>query len=182
MFNRSDIDDDFWEQLEEALIVSDVGLKTTMRMLDKIQAQVDEQSISEPSDVKALMREEISTMLKDRSEVEPIPSDIPVVLLVVGVNGSGKTTSIAKMVKTAKDEGRNVMLAAADTFRAGAIDQLAAHAEKIGVRCIKSQWGGDSAAVSSDAIESAKAKGYDIVIIDTAGRMQNKTNLMEEPH
>ena len=109
MFNRSDIDDEFWEQLEEALIVSDVGLKTTMRMLDKIQAQVDEQSISEPSDVKALMREEISTMLKDRSEVEPIPSDIPVVLLVVGVNGSGKTTSIAKMVKTAKDEGLSLI-------------------------------------------------------------------------
>ena len=180
MFNRSDIDDDFWEQLEEALIVSDVGLKTTMRMLDKIQAQVDEQSISEPSDVKALMREEISTMLKDRSEVEPIPSDIPVVLLVVGVNGSGKTTSIAKMVKTAKDEGRNVMLAAADTFRAGAIEQINIWGERLGVPVISHRPGSDPGAVAFDALNAARARSVDLLIIDTAGRLHTTHNLMEE--
>ena len=180
MFNRSDIDDEFWEQLEEALIVSDVGLKTTMRMLDKIQAQVDEQSISEPSDVKALMREEISTMLKDRSEVEPIPSDIPVVLLVVGVNGSGKTTSIAKMVKTAKDEGRNVMLAAADTFRAGAIEQINIWGERLGVPVISHRPGSDPGAVAFDALNAARARSVDLLIIDTAGRLHTTHNLMEE--
>ena len=100
--------------------------------------------------------------------------------MIVGVNGTGKTTTTAKLAHRLNQQGYSVVLAAADTFRAGAIDQLAAHAEKIGVRCIKSQRGGDSAAVSRDAIESAKAKGDDIVIIDTAGRMQNKTNLMEE--
>ena len=178
MFNRSDIDDDFWEQLEEALIVSDVGLKTTMRMLDKIQAQVDEQSISEPSDVKALMREEISTMLKDRSEVEPIPSDIPVVLLVVGVNGSGKTTSIAKMVKTAKDEGRNVMLAAADTFRAGAIEQINIWGERLGVPVISHRPGSDPGAVAFDALNAARARSVDLLIIDTAGRLHTTHNLI----
>lgn len=100
--------------------------------------------------------------------------------MIVGVNGTGKTTSTAKIAKRLKDQGYSVVLAAADTFRAGAIDQLAGHAEKIGVRCIKSQRGGDSAAIARDAIESASAKNDDIVIIDTAGRMQNKTNLMEE--
>ena len=100
--------------------------------------------------------------------------------MVVGVNGTGKTTTSAKMAHRLNEEGYSVVMAAADTFRAGAIDQLAAHAERIGVRCITSQRGGDSAAVARDAVDSARAKGDDIVIIDTAGRMQNKTNLMEE--
>ena len=106
--------------------------------------------------------------------------ETPVSIMIVGVNGTGKTTTTAKIAHRLTEQGYSVVLAAADTFRAGAIDQLAAHAERIGVRCIKSQRGGDSAAISRDAIESAKAKGDDIVIIDTAGRMQNKTNLMEE--
>ena len=100
--------------------------------------------------------------------------------MMVGVNGTGKTTTSAKIAKRMKEQGYEVVLAAADTFRAGAIDQLAAHAERLEVRCIKSQRGGDSAAVARDAIESAKAKGEDIVIVDTSGRMQNKSNLMEE--
>jgi fused signal recognition particle receptor len=104
----------------------------------------------------------------------------PVSIMIVGVNGTGKTTTTAKIAHRLSNEGYSVVLAAADTFRAGAIDQLAAHSERLGVRCVRSQRGGDSAAIARDAIESAKAKGDDIVIIDTAGRMQNKTNLMEE--
>jgi fused signal recognition particle receptor len=104
----------------------------------------------------------------------------PVSIMIVGVNGTGKTTTTAKIAHRLSNEGYSVVLAAADTFRAGAIDQLAAHSERLGVRCVRSQRGGDSAAIARDAIESARAKGDDIVIIDTAGRMQNKTNLMEE--
>ena len=180
LFNRSDIDDDFWEQLEEALIVSDVGLRTTMELLDKIQGLVEEQSITEPSDVKALMRKEISNMLKVPSELEPIPADTPVVLLVVGVNGSGKTTSIAKMVETAKNEGRNVMLAAADTFRAGAIEQINIWGERLGVPVISHRHGSDPGAVAFDALNAARARGIDLLIIDTAGRLHTTHNLMEE--
>ena len=109
-----------------------------------------------------------------------LEEDSPVVIMVVGVNGTGKTTTTAKIAHQLSEQGKSVVLAAADTFRAGAIDQLATHAERIGVRCIRSQRGGDAAAVSRDAVDSAKARGEDIVIIDTAGRMQNKTNLMEE--
>jgi len=180
LFNRSDIDDDFWEQLEEALIVSDVGLRTTMELLDKIQRLVEEQSITEPSDVKALMRKEISNMLKVPSELEPIPADTPVVLLVVGVNGSGKTTSIAKMVETAKNEGRNVMLAAADTFRAGAIEQINIWGERLGVPVISHRHGSDPGAVVFDALNAARARAIDLLIIDTAGRLHTTHNLMEE--
>lgn len=104
----------------------------------------------------------------------------PVVIMLVGVNGTGKTTTTAKVAHRLSQQGRSVVLAAADTFRAGAIDQLAVHADRLGVRCIRSQRGGDAAAVARDAVESARARGEDVVIIDTAGRMQNKTNLMEE--
>ena len=116
----------------------------------------------------------------DKTIVDLVSSDSPVVIMMVGVNGTGKTTTSAKIAKRLADQGFDVVLAAADTFRAGAIDQLAAHADRLGVRCIKSQRGGDSAAVARDAIESARAKGDEVVIIDTSGRMQNKANLMEE--
>nr|MCS5529165.1 signal recognition particle-docking protein FtsY [Candidatus Poseidoniales archaeon] len=109
-----------------------------------------------------------------------LEEDSPVVIMVVGVNGTGKTTTTAKMANRLSQSGHSVVLAAADTFRAGAIDQLATHAERLDVRCIRSQRGGDAAAVARDAVDSAKARGEDVVIIDTAGRMQNKTNLMEE--
>ena len=109
-----------------------------------------------------------------------LEEDSPVVIMVVGVNGTGKPTTTAKMANRLSQSGHSVVLAAADTFRAGAIDQLATHAERLDVRCIRSQRGGDAAAVARDAVDSAKARGEDVVIIDTAGRMQNKTNLMEE--
>ncbi len=180
MFNRSDIDDDFWEQLEEALIVSDVGLRTTMRLLDKTQVVVEDQSITKPSDVKSLMRDQITHILKEGSETEPIPTDTPVVLLVVGVNGAGKTTSIAKMVNIAKNEGRNVMLAAADTFRAGAIEQINIWGERLGVPVISHRPGSDPGAVAFDALNAARARTIDLLIIDTAGRLHTTHNLMEE--
>ena len=106
--------------------------------------------------------------------------DTPAIIMMVGVNGTGKTTTTAKIAHRLNNEGRSVVLAAADTFRAGAIDQLSSHADRLGVRCVKSQRGGDSAAIARDAIESASARGEDVVIVDTAGRMQNKSNLMEE--
>tara|TARA_Y100000588_G_C14274102_1_gene933616 strand:+ start:3156 stop:4004 length:849 start_codon:yes stop_codon:yes gene_type:complete len=180
LFNRSDIDDDFWEQLEEALIVSDVGLRTTMRLLDKTQVVVEDQSITKPSDVKSLMRDQITHILKEGSETEPIPTDTPVVLLVVGVNGAGKTTSIAKMVNIAKNEGRNVMLAAADTFRAGAIEQINIWGERLGVPVISHRPGSDPGAVAFDALNAARARTIDLLIIDTAGRLHTTHNLMEE--
>ena len=180
MFNRSDIDEDVWEQLEEALIVSDVGLRTTMRLLDKTQVVVEDQSITKPSDVKSLMRDQISHILKEGSETEPIPTDTPVVLLVVGVNGAGKTTSIAKMVNIAKNEGRNVMLAAADTFRAGAIEQINIWGERLGVPVISHRPGSDPGAVAFDALNAARARTIDLLIIDTAGRLHTTHNLMEE--
>ena len=115
----------------------------------------------------------------DKTIKDLISSDSPVVIMMVGVNGTGKTTTSAKIAKRLDDQGFDVVLAAADTFRAGAIDQLAAHADRLGVRCIRAK-GGDSAAVARDAIESARARGDEVVIIDTSGRMQNKANLMEE--
>ena len=136
--------------------------------------------------VETVVRRSLQNLLEagywdfDRTIQSFVADSTPVSIMIVGVNGTGKTTTSAKIAHRMTEKGYSVVLAAADTFRAGAIDQLSAHADRIGVRCIKSQRGGDSAAVSRDAIESAKAKGDDIVIIDTAGRMQNKANLMEE--
>ena len=154
------------EQLEEALIVSDVGIKTTMQLIENIHNSVAEQSLKEPSDIKILMRKEISRMLMDRSDLDPIPQNAPVVLLVVGVNGAGKTTSIAKMVKAAQSQGQNVMLAAADTFRAGAIEQIKIWGERLGVPVIAHRAGSDPGAVAFDALKAARARGVDLLIID----------------
>ena len=148
--------------------------------MENIHGSVAEQSLKEPSDIKILMRKEISRMLLDRSDLDPIPQNAPVVLLVVGVNGSGKTTSIAKMVKAAQSQGQNVMLAAADTFRAGAIEQIKIWGERLGVPVIAHRPGSDPGAVAFDALNAARARGVDLLIIDTAGRLHTTHNLMEE--
>ena len=160
--------------------MSDVGINTTMRLIDRLREIVDDESLTEPDQVRVRMRSEIAEMLTDSSDVDPFPPDKPVALLVVGVNGAGKTTSIAKLVQVATDEGQNVMLAAADTFRAGAIEQIKIWGDRLGVPVITQQAGSDPGAVTFDAINAARARGVDLLIIDTAGRMHTTHNLMEE--
>lgn len=182
--------DGILEELETDLLSVDMGHAATEELVKALRARIVGSRISTrtalPTVLEKALRASLRRLLEagywdfDKTVRALIIEDSPVVIMVVGVNGTGKTTTSAKMAHRLNEEGYSVVVAAADTFRAGAIDQLATHAERIGVRCIASQRGGDSAAVARDAVDSAKAKGDDIVIIDTAGRMQNKTNLMEE--
>ena len=182
--------DEILSQLEEELLQSDMGHSAVMEVISTLKANLIGSRIDPRKGldkiVEMIVRKSLQDLLEagywdfDRTIQSFVAVDTPVSIMIVGVNGTGKTTTTAKITHRLTEQGYSVVLAAADTFRAGAIDQLSAHADRLGVRCIKSQRGGDSAAISRDAIESAKAKGDDIVIIDTAGRMQNKTNLMEE--
>jgi fused signal recognition particle receptor len=180
IFGRSGIDDDFWDELEEALIMSDVGIKTTLELVEKLRDQVDENDWKEPAEVRQALHDRIVETFNALSEADPLPDDTATVLLVVGVNGAGKTTSIAKIAQSAKSEKRNVLLAAGDTFRAGAIEQLKIWGNRIDVPVIAQNAGGDPGAVTFDAMSAAKARGVDLVIVDTAGRLHTKHNLMEE--
>lgn len=180
LFSRSNIDDQFWDELEEALVISDVGVNTTLSLIDQLRDTVNDESLKEPEQVRLRMRSLIAEMLTDSSGVDPIPGNEPVVVLVVGVNGAGKTTSIAKLVDVAKEEGHNVMLAAADTFRAGAIEQIKIWGDRLGVPVIAQNAGSDPGAVAFDALNAARARGVDLLIIDTAGRLHTTHNLMEE--
>ena len=182
--------DSILEELEEDLMSADIGHATASKMIASIKSHLVGSRVTRKKQLKEVvetaLRGALLSLLRagywdfDRTIAELALQGKPVVVMMVGVNGTGKTTTSAKIAKRLSDQGHSVVLAAADTFRAGAIDQLATHAERIGVRCVKSQRGGDSAAVARDAIESASAREEGIVIIDTAGRMQNKSNLMEE--
>ena len=172
------VDEELFEELEEILITSDVGVSTTMMILDKLRSRVKEQNIKDPSEVKELLKQEILAIMGESTE--RLGERTPVVILVIGVNGVGKTTSIGKIASKMKKSGKKVIIAAADTFRAAAIDQLEIWGKRIGVDVIKHQEGADPAAVIFDAINSAKSKQADILICDTAGRLHNKKNLMEE--
>ena len=182
--------DSMLEELEEDLLTSDMAQGAAEEVVSTLKANLIGTRLSGVKKLEIVLEEALRhTLLKllesgywdfDKTVDTFLEEDSPVVIMVVGVNGTGKTTTTAKIAHQLSEQGKSVVLAAADTFRAGAIDQLATHAERIGVRCIRSQRGGDAAAVSRDAVDSAKARGEDIVIIDTAGRMQNKTNLMEE--
>jgi len=179
LFDRSKIDDDVWDEFEELLISADVGVNTTEKLIERVKQRADEEKL-DGSRVGEILKEEMVKMLNippnDRSDdVSP-----PKVYLVVGVNGSGKTTSIAKLAYKFKKEGKNVLLAAADTFRAAAIDQLKKQGERVGVDVVAHQPGADPGAVVYDALQAAKSRNVDIVIIDTAGRLHTKYNLMEE--
>lgn len=173
------IDEELYEELEEILITSDVGVTTSTKIIEVLRKRVKERKIDDPSMVKELLREIISEIL-DNNKQSIIPDTIPAVFIVVGVNGVGKTTSIGKMAHYLKNKGYKVVLAAGDTFRAAAIDQLEVWAQRSGVDIIKHQEGADPAAVVYDAIQAAKARKADILICDTAGRLHNKKNLMEE--
>ena len=172
------IDEELFEELEEILIMADIGMTTASEICDRMRAKIKETGITDPNEIKSLMREIISDMLgeDEKLRLETKPS----VILVIGVNGVGKTTSIGKLAAQLKSEGKNVVLGAADTFRAAAIDQLGIWAERAGVTMVKSVEGTDPASVVFDTIASAKAKGADVIICDTAGRLHNKKNLMDE--
>lgn len=174
------IDEDFLEELEETLIMSDVGVSTASDICDKLRAKIKETGATDPQEVKGLLKEIISEML---SEEEPFHMETqPSIIFVIGVNGAGKTTTIGKMAANFKAQGKKVLVAAADTFRAAAIDQLEIWTQRSGVDLVKHQEGADPAAVVFDSIEAAKARRADVLLIDTAGRLHNKKNLMDELH
>ncbi len=172
------VDEELFEELEEILITSDVGVATTLSILENVRKSVKDQNIKDPADVKAVLKQEILNIMGE--ETGRIGERTPAVILVIGVNGVGKTTSIGKIAAKMKKSGRKVVIAAADTFRAAAIDQLEVWAGRVGVDLIKHQEGADPAAVIYDAISSVKSKKADVLICDTAGRLHNKKNLMEE--
>lgn len=172
------IDEEFFEELEENLIMADVGAVTSARICDNLRKKVKEQGLSDAAEVKAAIKEIISEMLSGDEELNL--STKPTVILVIGVNGVGKTTTIGKLANNLKNEGKKVLLAAADTFRAAAIDQLQIWADRAGVDLVKHDEGSDPAAVVFDAVNAGKARGCDVVICDTAGRLHNKKNLMDE--
>jgi fused signal recognition particle receptor len=172
------VDEDLFDELEEILITSDVGVETTMRILDNLRLKVKQQNIKEPMQIKELLKQEMLEILG--TSTEAIGTHSPEVILVIGVNGVGKTTSIGKVSSKLKKSGKKVLIAAADTFRAAAIDQLEVWGRRAGVDVIKHQEGSDPAAVIFDAISAAKSRKTDVLICDTAGRLHNKKNLMEE--
>ena len=171
------VDEDLMDELEEALICADVGAVTSMEIIDRLRDKVKEDRIDDVSEVKNALAEIISDMMT--KEIEQ-PSSAKELILVIGVNGAGKTTSAAKLAYRFKEEGKSVLLAAADTFRAAAIDQLQVWADRCGVDLIKHSEGSDPAAVVFDALAAVKSRGTDVLIVDTAGRLHNKKNLMEE--
>lgn len=172
------VDEDLFDELEEILITSDVGVETTMRILDNLRLKVKQQNIKEPMQIKGLLKQEMLDILG--TSTETIGTHSPEVILIIGVNGVGKTTSIGKISSKLKKSGKKVLIAAADTFRAAAIDQVEVWGRRAGVDVIKHQEGSDPAAVIFDAISAAKSRKTDVLICDTAGRLHNKKNLMEE--
>lgn len=175
----SAIDDDFYEELEEILIMGDIGVNATMAIVQRLKKEVKERHIKEPSECKQLLIESI----KEQMRVDDAAYDFETeqsVVMVIGVNGVGKTTSVGKLAGKLKDNGRKVLIAAADTFRAAAGDQLAEWARRADVPMIGGNEGADPASVVYDAVSAAKARGVDVLLIDTAGRLHNKKNLMEE--
>lgn len=180
--NYRKVDEEFFEELEEILISADVGVYTVMHLIDELKDEARSRNISEAKEIQPVILEKLAELLQ-KSEDETklnIQEDDLTVILFVGVNGVGKTTTIGKLAHQLKNEGKNVLLAAGDTFRAGAIEQLEVWGERVGVDVIKQQQGSDPAAVMYDAIHAARSRKADILLCDTAGRLQNKVNLMRE--
>ncbi|TGY43953.1 signal recognition particle-docking protein FtsY [Clostridium sartagoforme] len=174
------IDEDLYEELEEILVMSDIGMDTTLEIIDRLKAKIRKEKINDPSLVYPALKEVIRDMLLEGAEEVVEEENGKKVLLVIGVNGVGKTTSIGKLAAKNKAEGKRVLLAAADTFRAAAIDQLEVWSQRAGVDLIKHSEGSDPAAVVFDAVNAAKSRNTDLLICDTAGRLHNKKNLMDE--
>lgn len=173
------IDEDLYEELEEILITSDIGMETTLKIIDRLKAKIREEKIKDPSEVKPCLKRVIADMLNENNYSEDLNYDQKV-MLIIGVNGVGKTTSIGKLASRFKSENKKVLMAAADTFRAAAIDQLEVWSRRAGVDLVRHQEGSDPAAVVYDAIQAAKARKVDVLLCDTAGRLHNKKNLMDE--
>lgn len=178
---RKKIDEEFFEELEEILIGADVGVNTVMELIDDLRDEVKKRKIEDAADLQPIMSEKLIGLLRgdEDNEIKLNPDGITVILFV-GVNGVGKTTTIGKLAHYYKQQGKRVLMAAGDTFRAGAIEQLEVWGERVGVEVIKQSAGSDPAAVMFDAVQAAKQRGVDILLCDTAGRLQNKSNLMEE--
>jgi fused signal recognition particle receptor len=185
ILGKTRVDDEVLDNLEEALISSDVGVTTTLRIIERIQARVLHEKYMGTEELNRILREEIAGLLEENNpeKLNGIPAELPVrpyVIMVVGVNGVGKTTTIGKLAYHFKKANLKVVLGAADTFRAAAVDQLTIWAERVGVPIVKQQMGSDPASVAFDTVTSAKASLADVVIVDTAGRLHNKANLMNE--
>lgn len=184
---KSKVDDDVLDAIEEALISSDMGVDTTLQIIDNLEERVEKDKYLSMEELVGMLREEIAGLLDVDKEPTGVSSSLPFdfshkpyVILVVGVNGVGKTTTIGKLAAKLKSEGKNVVLGAADTFRAAAVEQLQIWADRAGVSIVKQEMGSDPASVAYDTVSSAVAKGADVVIIDTAGRLHNRVNLMNE--
>jgi fused signal recognition particle receptor len=182
---KSKIDNDFLDDLEEILISSDVGVNTTLKIIERIELRVAKDKYTDLNELNLLLKEEISLLLSENesqtsNDFEIPNSENPYVIMVVGVNGVGKTTTIGKLANQFKSKGLNVILGAGDTFRAAAIDQLQIWADRVGIPIIKQEMGSDPASVAFDTLTAAKRQNADVVIIDTAGRLHNKVNLMNE--
>ena len=182
---KSKVDDEVLDNLEEVLITSDVGVGTTLKIIDRIESRVARDKYVSTSELNGMLREEIASLLKENNAADNDDWELPCahkpyVILVVGVNGVGKTTTIGKLAYQFKKAGKKVYLGAADTFRAAAVEQISVWGERVGVPVIKQQMGADPASVAFDTLQSAKANGADVVLIDTAGRLHNKVGLMNE--
>ena len=176
---RPSIDEDMLDELEEILITSDIGMDTTVNIMERLREKIKTERISEPEAVKGALAEVIAGIM-DKGDRQALTEETPLVILVTGINGGGKTTSIAKLGYRLKNRGKTVMFAAADTFRAAAAEQLSLWGERTGIPVVRHAEGADPSAVIFDAIQSAKARGIDVLICDTAGRLHNKKNLMNE--
>ncbi|NJD58719.1 MAG: signal recognition particle-docking protein FtsY [Anaerolineales bacterium] len=178
LFGATEINDDTWEKLEALLIHADIGVDTTINIIDKLEDRVEREGIIKESELNIILRQELRAHLENPPQIEF--SEKPAIILIVGVNGSGKTTTIAKLGKRFFNEGKQVILGAADTFRAAGVDQLEIWADRIKLPIISGQLGGDAGAVAFDTVQAAISRNSDIAIIDTAGRLHTRYNLMEE--
>ncbi|MGP2571084.1 signal recognition particle-docking protein FtsY [Ornithobacterium rhinotracheale] len=184
---KSTVDEQVLDDLEEVLITSDVGVQTTIKIIERIEERVARDKYINSAELDRILREEIMALLAENEtedfeslSIPELPNGDPYVIMVVGVNGVGKTTTIGKLAKQFKNQGKKVVLGAGDTFRAAAVDQLQIWADRVGVPIVKQAMGSDPASVAYDTVQSAKAQGADVVLLDTAGRLHNKINLMNE--
>lgn len=180
VFNRRKIDEEFFEELEEQLIMADVGVNTVMTLMEELREEVKKRKLDNAEELKPVLQEKLVELMGTETSALNLNPAGMTVIMIVGVNGVGKTTTIGKLAHKLKTEGKKVLLAAGDTFRAGAIEQLEVWGQRVGVDVIKHQAGADPAAVVFDGVQAAKARKADVLIVDTAGRLHNKTNLMDE--
>ena len=180
LFRSGRLDDDLWEELEELLIAADVGLGPAQELIERLRRRVREEGVSDPEGAIDLLKQELISVLDVQAAPSTENGSTPHTVLMVGVNGAGKTTSIAKLAQLYVDDGKQVLLGAADTFRAAAIEQLQVWGSRVGADVIAHRQGADPGAVAFDTLQAARSRGVDVVIIDTAGRLHSKVNLMEE--